>query len=94
MDLIADNGIQMFTQASVDTQDSICGGSWIDENTFVIMTPCEVAEYSNCTKMTQEELKLLGISTTEVDYYKGHSRHYTRASWDENMNTKIIEEYL
>lgn len=78
MKLIADNGTQIFTQETADNM-----GYWLDDDhtTFVIMTPMEVAEYSNCKKLTDAELKALGVSPG-VDYFKGNSKHYTRTSWD------------
>ncbi|SES68347.1 hypothetical protein [[Clostridium] polysaccharolyticum] len=85
MVLIVDNGIQMFTETSVDSATNPGGGNWIDATTFVILTQTEVAEYTECVKLTEEELDILGISSG-VNYYKGHSRHYTRASWDAEHN--------
>lgn len=85
MVLIADYGTQMFTELAEATQENPNGGTWIDDSTFVLMTQTEVAVYTECIKLTEAELNTLGISLG-IDYYKGNSRHYTRASWDAEHN--------
>ena len=90
MVLLADYGTQMFTELAKASKENPGGGSWIDDSTFVLMTQTEVAVYTDCVKLTESELNTLGVSKG-VDYYKGHSRHYTRSSWDEEHDGKTDE---